>query len=131
MKATAKIITLLVTVTVFLITGCRTSVATDPMIGKEQTAVYQAGYFYAHLEADSDTVFRTAIRALDRMGVLRTGEVRRDDITNIYGRKVGDQKIVVRIRQVAQGKTEVRIRVGFLGNLPESQMVYTKIRDEL
>ena len=131
MKVTAKLITLLLTATVFLATGCRTSVSTDPVIGKQDTAVYQAGYFYAYLEADADTVFRTSIRALDKMGILRTGEVHREEFVNIFGRKIGDQKITVRIRQIAPAKSEVRVRVGFIGNLPESQMIYTKIRDEL
>ena len=131
MKSTAQLFTLLLTAIAFLATGCRTSVSTDPTIGKQQTAVYQAGYFYAYMEADADTVFRIAIRAIDKMGILRTGEVHREDFVNIFGRKIGDQKVTVRIRQVAPGKSEVRIRVGFVGNLPESQMIYTKIKEEL
>ena len=131
MKLSTKFITLLITGTVILISGCRTPVAIDPMTGQQQTAVYQSGYYYATIDADSDTVFRTAIRAMDRMGILRTGEIHADDHITIQGRQVGDKKILVRIRQIAPNKSEVRIRVGIVGNLPESQMIYAKIRDAL
>ena len=131
MKLNAKFITLLATIITFLITGCRTPVSIEPITGQQQTGVYQAGYFYANLDADSDTVFRTAIRAMDDMGILRTGEVRGDDHITIYARQIGDTKLLVRIRQIAPNKSEVRIRVGVLGNLPESQMIYAKIREAL
>lgn len=131
MKLNAKFIALLATIVTFLITGCRTPVSTEPIAGKQQTGIYQSGNFYATLDADSDTVFRTAIRALDDMGVLRTGEMHADDHIMIFARQIGDTKLIVRVRQIAPNKSEVRIRVGVLGNLPESQMIYTKIRDAL
>ena len=131
MKVNAKLTMLLVATVVFFVSGCRTPVAIDPMTGQQQTGVYQAGFFYAHIEADADTVFRTAIRAIDNMGILRTGETHRNDHINIFARKVGDKKILVRIRQIAPGKSEIRIRVGLIGNLPESQMIFAKIRDAL
>jgi hypothetical protein len=131
MKLTAKFITLLVTMVTVLIAGCRTPVSTEPITGKQQTGVYQSGNFYANLDADSDTVFRTAIRALDDMGILRTGEVHGNDHITIYARQIGDKKLIVRIRQIAPSKSEVRIRAGILGNLPESQMIYAKIREAL
>ena len=131
MKLNAKFITLLATIVVFSITGCRTPVAIEPMTGQQQTGVYQAGYFYATLDADSDTVFRSAIRSMDQMGLLRTGEIHGNDHTTIHARQVGDRKLLVRIRQIAPNKSEIRIRVGIVGNLPESQMVYAKIREAL
>ena len=131
MKVNVKLITLLATAIVFFTTGCRTPVAIDPMTGQQQTAVYQAGYFYATLEADADTVFRTSIRAMDDMGMLRTGENHGNDYINIFARQVGDKKVIVRIRQIAPNKSEIRIRAGVIGNLPESQMIYAKIRDAL
>lgn len=131
MNKNLSIITLLSIAAIFPTSGCRTSVATDPMTGQQQTATYQAGYFYATVDADADTLFKTSIRTLDRMGILRTGEIHAGEYINVYGRKVGDKKIVVRIRQIAPNKSEMRIRVGLVGNLPESQMIYAKIRDEL
>ncbi|MGK0176627.1 MAG: hypothetical protein ACJAT5_000025 [Lentimonas sp.] len=131
MKVNAKFITLLATAVVFFTAGCRTPVAIDPMTGQQQTGVYQAGFFYATLDADADTVFRTAIRAMDRMGILRTGEVHGSDYITIHARQIGDKKILVRIRQIGTSKSEIRIRAGIIGNLPESQMIYAKVRDAL
>lgn len=131
MKVNTKLITLLATAVVFFIAGCRTPVATDPIAGQQRAAIYQAGYFYATLDADADQVFRTSIRAMDRMGILRTGEVHANDYITIYGRKVGDKKIIVRVRPISADKSEVRIRAGIIGNLPESQMIFAKIRDAL
>ncbi len=130
MKAKATILSIL-TLTVVFFSGCTTPVAIDPMTGQQQTAKYQSGYFYAPIAADTDDVFMTAIRAIDDMGLLRTGELHKQDYINIYARKVGDKKVVVRIKQIAAGESEIRIRVGKLGDLPMSQIIYAKIRDAM
>ena len=130
MKAKVIILSLL-TLTVAFFSGCTTPVAIDPMTGQQQTAKYQAGFFYAPIAADADAIFKTAIRAIDDMGILRTGELHKDDHITIYARMVGDKKVVVRIKQLAAGESQVRIRVGKLGNLPQSQIIYAKIRDAL
>lgn len=130
MKTIVSLLSITVTF-VFLSTGCRTPVALDPMIGQPQTAVYQSGYFYATVEEDADMLFQTVIRTLDNMGILRTGEMHRDDFINIYARKVGDEKVIIRVRQVAPSKSEIRIRVGKLGSLPQSQVIYAKIKEAL
>ncbi len=101
------------------------------MTGQQQTAKYQAGYFNAPINADADAIFMTAIRAIDDMGLLRTGELHKKDYIKIYARMVGDKEVVVRIKQLAAGESEVRIRVGKLGDLPQSQIIYAKIRDAL
>lgn len=121
----------LLTAFVIFSSGCMTPVAIDPTTADQQTALYQGGYFYAIVPGDADTVFRTAIRAIDNMGILRTGEIHKKDYTSIYARKVGDQKVVVRIRQIDDGRSEIRIRVGTIGDLPQSQKIYAKIRGAL
>jgi hypothetical protein len=130
MKAKALILSIL-TLTVVFFSGCTTPVAIDPMTGQQQTARYRAGYFYAPINADADDVFMTAIRAMDDMGLLRTAELHKKDYINIYARQVGDKEVVVRIKQIATGESELRIRVGTLGDLPESQIIYAKIRDAM
>lgn len=130
MKAKAPIFTLLTIIAAFF-TGCTTPVAIDPMTGQEQTAEYRGGYFYAPLEANSGPIFKSAIRVIDEMGYFRTGELHKSSSITIYTRKVGDEKITVRISQIAPGQSQLRIRVGKLGNLAESQMIYAKIRDAI
>ena len=128
MKAT--LITLL-TICALIVTGCTTPVAIDPQTGQEQLAEYRAGYFYAPLDAPIKDIFKTAIRELDDMGYFRTGELHKETAITIYARRVGDEKITVRIMQDPEAQSEIRIRVGSLGDLAESQTIYSRIRDAL
>ena len=127
-KATFAILFALFTL---VFTGCETSVAIDPQSGLEQTASYQTGYFIGPVDGQATSVFRTAIQELDNMGYFRTGELHQESMISIYARKVGDQKVTVRLKQLDEEQTEVRIRVGKLGNLAESQLIYAAIRDAL
>lgn len=121
----------------FFLSGCETPVAIDPQTGMEQTARYQAGYFYGPLDASIDEVFRVAIRELDDMGYFRTGELHRDTNITVYARKVGDEKLTVKTYvprgddAMEPGQSMLRIRVGTFGDLPESQAIYARIRDSL
>lgn len=132
MKAT--LISLL-TICALIVSGCSTPVAIDPMTGQEQTAVYRGGYFYAPLDAPIGQIFKTSIRELDEMGYFRTGELHKETAITIYARKIGDEKITVRASvdndADATAQSELRIRVGKLGNLAESQTIYARIRDAL
>ncbi|MFU8848302.1 MAG: DUF3568 family protein [Opitutales bacterium] len=121
-----------------IVAGCSTPVAIDPHSGQDQTARFQAGYFYAPLDADIRQVFKTAIRELDNMGYYRTGELHKESYINIYARKVGDEKVTVRAYYPAanskiatSGTSAIRIRVGRFGDLAESQKIYARIRDAL
>ena len=130
MKVKATILSIL-TLTVVFFSGCTTPVAVDPMTGQQQTARYQSGFFYAPIAADANAVFLIAIRTIDGMGLLRTGELHKKDYIKIFARQVGDKEVVVRIQQIAAGESEIRIRVGTLGDLPQSQVIYAKIRDAM
>lgn len=128
MKAT--LLTLL-TLSALIISGCTTPVAIDPMTGEEQTAEYRAGTFYAPVNAPIGKIFRVAIREMDDMGYFRTGELHREDSITIYARSVGDKKVKVQAAQSDEGGTEIRIRVGRLGDLAQSQSIYARIRNAL
>ena len=118
-----------------IITGCTTQVVVDPMSGKLKTAIYQAGFFTAPVDAPVDQIFRAAIIAVDALGYFRTGELHKQSSVMIYARKVGDQKVTVRIGPPTDEETtaqsEVRIRIGNLGNLAESQAIYDRIIESL
>lgn len=120
-----------------ILSGCSTPVAINPATGEAQTARYQAGFFYGPIDASLEEAFRVAIREMDDMGYFRTGELHRDTNITIYARKVGDDKVNVRIYtptkedDLAQGQSMIRIRVGSTGNLPESQAIYAAIRSAL
>ena len=116
---------------IILLAGCTTPVAVDPQSGTEQTAHYTAGYFYGPIDADASDVFRKAIVVMDEKGYFRTGELHKDTFISIFARTIGDRKITLRIKQIASGKSELRIRIGHLGNLAESQRLYAAIRNAM
>jgi len=132
-----SISTLLLALGLFVLGGCTTPVAIDPATGQDQTAEFKAGFFYGPLNAPIDEAFRVAIREIDDMGYFRTGELHRETSITIYARKVGDEKVTVRAfvpadtEGLSAGQNMLRIRVGMLGNLPESQAIYARIRDAL
>ncbi len=122
----------LFSIATLFITGCETQVAIDPNTGVDQTARYQAGFFFGMVEGELADTFRTTIKTLDEMGYFRTGERHNKTNVNIYARKVGDEKIVLRLKETPEeGILEMRIRVGNLGNLAESQTIYAHVRDAL
>ena len=96
MKFKAPLISLF-SILILILSGCTTPVAIDPQTGSEQTAVFKAGFFYATIEADSSEIFRAAITKMDELGYFRTGEIHKNTYVSIYARKVGDQKVVVKL----------------------------------
>lgn len=131
MKMKASLTLLLAAFVALFATACRTPVAIDPQSGQQQTGYYTAGKFFGPLAADSGQVFRVAIRELDEMGYFRTGELHRESSISIYARKVGDEKVTLRVTQLAPGESELSIKVGTFGDLPESQRIYNAVRGAL
>lgn len=121
----------LLTLGALFLSGCTTPVAIDPMTGEEQTAEFRVGTFYAPLDAPIGQIFRVAIREMDEMGYYRTGELHKDESISIYARTVGDKKVKVQAALTEEGGSEIRIRVGRLGDLPESQKIFANIRNAL
>jgi len=131
MKSNAAFPLILALLAALFGSACTTPVAVDPKSGQEQTARFTAGTFYGPVVEDVGPIFRVAIRELDRMGYFRTGELHRENSITIYARKVGDEKVRVKVVQLAPGEAELQIRVGRFGDLPESQKIYAAIREKL
>jgi hypothetical protein len=112
---------------IFALLGCTTPVAIDPVHSSEDTAVYSTGTFTGPINASPERIFVQAIRVMDREGYFRTGELHRPNDITIYARRVGDEKVTVRLRAAEEGGSNISIRIG-RGNLPESQSLYSKIR---
>ena len=118
-----------------IFTGCTTPVAIDPLTEQEGQAEYRAGNFYAPIDAPIGQIFKTSIRELDLLDYFRVGELHKDSSISIYSRNRRDDKVTVRIvtqtDPEVEEQSEIRIRVGNLGNLAESQVIYARIRDAL
>ena len=118
-----------------IFTGCTTPVAIDPLTEQEGQAEYRAGNFYAPIDAPIGQIFKTSIRELDLLDYFRVGELHKDSSISIYSRNRRDDKVTVRIvtqtDPEVEEQSEIRIRVGNLGNLADSQVIYARIRDAL
>ena len=118
-----------------IFTGCTTPVAIDPLAEQDSVAEFRAGYFYAPIDVPIGQIFKASIRELDLMDYFRVGELHKDSSISIYSRNRRDDKVTVRIitqtDPEVKEQSEIRIRVGNLGNLAESQVIYARIRDAL
>ena len=103
----------------------------DPKNDSTITAQYQLNTLVGSVETDMDTAFRASIAALDTLGYFRTGEVHKEDNILILSRKVGDEKVYVNVFKVSEEQSDIHIRIGIIGSLPESQALLSEIQDIL
>ncbi|MGB0374965.1 MAG: DUF3568 family protein [Opitutales bacterium] len=119
----------------FFLVACQ-SVTVNPKNDSSSTAQYQLNTLVSVFDTDTDTAFRASIQSLDVLGYFRTGEIRDENIkdrlqTSIFARKVGDEKIVVKITELSPEQSQVSVRVGVIGNMPESQVILAEIEDSI
>lgn len=114
----------------FFLVACQ-SVTVNPKNDSSSTAKYQLNALVSVFETDTDTAFRASIQALDILGYFRTGETHDERETFVFARKVGDEKIVVRITELSPEQSQVSVRIGMIGNMPESQVILAEIEDSI
>ena len=114
----------------FFLVACQ-SVTVNPKNDSSSTAKYQLNALVSVFETDTDTAFRASIQALDILGYFRTGETHDELETFVFARKVGDEKIVVRITELSPEQSQFSVRIGLIGNMPESQVILAEIEDSI
>ena len=101
------------------------------------------GVLTTRYTSDAEAVFNAVKRTIDAMpGTLRTGET--DDrgpnkelnSVIVYARTIGDLEIKITIEKAEDPETkavftQVRVKYGAFGNLPESQQLVSKITSNL
>ena len=119
----------------FILVACQ-SVTVNPKNDSSSTAQYHLNTLVSVFETDTNSAFRASIQALDILGYFRTGEIRDENVndtlqTSVFARKVGDEKIVIKITELSAEQSQISVRVGILGNMPESQVILAEIEDIL
>ena len=112
----------------FFLVSCQ-SVTVNPKNDSSSTARYQLNSLVSVFETDTDSAFRASIQALDLLGYFRTGEIHGELETSVFARKVGDEKIIVKITELSPGQSQISVRIGLVGNMPESQVILAEIED--
>jgi hypothetical protein len=113
-----------------LLASCTVGLNTNN--GAASTAVYQANTLVTTVDASMDTTFRATISSLDALNdYFRTGEVVKETSVAIIARKVGDVRVHIKLIKVSEEQTEIRVRIGLIGDLPESQLILNTIQEQL
>ena len=114
---TNKLLLLFTIIASLMLVACNTPVAVNPKDKPIHTAKYNINTLTAIVETDSESAFTATIEALDNLDYFRTGEKHEDDVITANGSKRRCKKI--------------SIRVGYTGNLPDSQTILSEIQDIL
>ena len=112
----------------FFLVACQ-SVTVNPKNDSSSTARYQLNSLVSVFETDTDSAFRASIQALDLLGYFRTGEIHGELETSVFARNVGDEKIIVKITELSPEQSQISVRIGLVGNMPESQVILAEIED--
>ena len=126
-----------------VLAGCSTQIGVDNSQNREASFSNVTGVLTTRYTSDTEAVFNAVKRTIDAMpGTLRTGET--DDrgpnkelnSVIVYARTIGDLEIKVTIEKAEDEQTkavftQVKIKYGAFGNLPESQQLVSKITSNL
>jgi hypothetical protein len=114
-----------------------TQIGVDNSQNSEASFSDVTGVLTTRYSADAETVFNAVKRTIDAMpGTLRTGETDDRGSVVIYARTIGDLEINITIKKTEDEVTkavytQVEVKYGFFGNLPESQIIVSNITTNL
>jgi hypothetical protein len=126
-----------------VLAGCSTQIGVDNSQNREASFSNVTGVLTTRYTSDTEAVFNAVKRTIDAMpGTLRTGET--DDrgankelnSVVVYARTIGDLEIKITIEKAEDPETkavftQVKVKYGAFGNLPESQQLVSKITSNL
>ncbi|MDP5012938.1 MAG: DUF3568 domain-containing protein [Opitutales bacterium] len=127
----------------FVLAGCSTQIGVDNSQNREASFSNVTGVLTTRYTSDTEAVFNAVKRTIDAMpGTLRTGET--DDrgankelnSVIVFARTIGDLEIKITIEKAEDEQTkavftQVMVKYGAFGNLPESQQLVSKITSNL
>ena len=123
--------------------GCATQIGVDNSQNREASFSNVTGVLTTRYTSDTEAVFNAVKRTIDAMpGTLRTGETDERGANKelisvvVYARTIGDLEIKITIEKAEDPETkavftQVRVKYGAFGNLPESQQIVSKITSNL
>ena len=126
-----------------VLAGCTTQIGVDNSQNNEASFSNVNGTLTTRYTADTEAVFNAVKRTIDAMpGTLRTGETdergANKELLSVvaYARTIGDLEIKITIEKAEDEVTkavftQVKVKYGFFGNLPESQKIVSKITSNL
>jgi hypothetical protein len=110
-----------------LLTGCLAALVAGAAAGAGAVA-YGKGELKATEAVSLDRAWSATQQAFEELELLGEGKEKDALSARIEAQGVDDKRIVVRLRRIDPELTEIRIRVGVLGNEPYSRLIYDQIR---
>lgn len=99
--------------------------------GTGAAVAYVRGQLETNLAASFDRSERAANEALQQLGLAKVNEKRDALVAIINARNAEDKKIEIRLDNVGQNLTKLRIRVGIFGDESLSMAIHDKIKANL
>ena len=130
-------------VSALALSGCNTVVGVDNADTREAKFNNVTGFLVTRYNADIEAVFNATKRTFDQMpGTLRTGETderganKELKAVTVFARTIGDLELKADLEKVEDAETkttytQVTIKYGNFGNLPESQKIISKISSNI
>ena len=126
-----------------VLAGCSTQIGVDNSQNREASYSNVTGVLTSRYTSDTEAVFNAVKRTIDAMpGTLRTGETDERGANKelnkviVFARTIGDLEIKITIEKAEDEETkavftQVKVKYGAFGNLPESQQLVSKITSNL
>ena len=126
-----------------VLAGCSTQIGVDNSQNREASYSNVSGVLTTRYTSDTEAVFNAVKRTIDAMpGTLRTGETDERGANKelnsviVFARTIGDLEIKITIEKAEDPETkavftQVKVKYGAFGNLPESQQLVSKITSNL
>lgn len=104
---------------------------TQVQVAPDTVGEYKLGELQVFADRDFNRVYDAAKLALKDTKLFQTRDDRKIVEGEINGRDGADTLVIVKIKEVAKGRTSVKIRYGLPGNLAQAQKLYQAIEKHL
>lgn len=122
-----RIASLALAATVLLsVSGC-----TQLQVTPETRGEYKFGELQVFEDRDFATVHAAAVQGLKTLNLFQTRDDRKVIEAELNARDSTDTLIVIKIKEVGQNRTSLKIRYGINPNLPSAQKLYEAIKKNL
>ena len=102
-----------------------------PSLVGSDAGSYSGTKLYAVTDRDLATVYEAAVRALGELELTPTENVKDVFAAKVVARAADDKTITVRIKPGDDGRTNLTIQVGSVGDRQRSTVIYDRIRKNL
>lgn len=109
---------------VLLLGGCMRTTSGGGLGGYS----YRMGELRSELTESLDRTYHAAVAAVDQSRLIIRQEERAEGSVHLMAERADGTHVKVRIQRLSPSLTEVRVKVGILGNEPQSQTILDNIR---